>query len=70
MRESPLWSSFLQKQTLTGSLQNNCPKQQLKLPGLPVSVLEKEFTVDVLLHKKLRKAKIKISKGKKTILQC
>ena len=30
-----------------------------------VSVFEKDFTIDVLLHKKLRKAKIKTSKGKK-----
>ena len=48
---------LLQKQTLTGSLQNNCSKQQLKLPGRPASVLEKDFTMDILLHKKLPKAK-------------
>ena len=40
--------SFLQKQMLTGSLQNNCSKQQLKLPGRPASVLQKDFTMDVL----------------------
>ena len=50
-------SFFLQRQTLTGSLQNNCFKQQLKLEGRPASVLEKDFTTDVLLHKKLSKAK-------------
>ena len=48
---------LLQKQTLTGSLQNNCSKQQLKLLGRPANVLEKDFTMNVSLHKKLPKAK-------------
>ena len=48
---------LLQKQTLLGSLQNTCSKQQLKLRGRPTGVLEKDFTVDVLLHKKLTTAK-------------
>ena len=30
-----------------------------------MSVFEKDFTTDNLLHKKLRKAKIKVSKGRK-----
>ena len=47
------------------SLQNNCSKQQQTLPGKLASVFEKDFTIDVLLHKKLRKAKIKAWKGKK-----
>ena len=34
-------------------------------PRKLASVFEKDFTIDVLLHKKLRKAKIKASKGKK-----
>ena len=42
---------------LTGFLQNNCSRQWLKLPGKPASVLEKDFTMDVLLYKKLPKAK-------------
>ena len=41
--------SFLQKRMITGSLQNNCSKQQLKLPGRPARVLQKDFTIDVLL---------------------
>ena len=49
--------SFLQKQMLTGSLQNNCSKQQLKFPGRPASVLQKDFTMDVLPLNKLPKAK-------------
>ena len=48
---------LLQKQTLTGFLQNNCSKQQLKLPGRPAGALEKDFTMDVLLHKKFPKVK-------------
>ena len=50
---------------LTTSLQNNCSKQQQTLPGKLASVFEKDFTIDVLLHKKLREAKINASKGKK-----
>ena len=50
-------SSFLQKQVLTGSLQNNCSKQQLKVPGRPASVLQKDFTIDVLPLNKLPKTK-------------
>ena len=42
---------------LTGFLQNNYSRQWLKLPGKPASVLEKDFTMDVLLYKKLPKAK-------------
>ena len=41
--------SFLQKQMLMGSLQNNCSKQQLKRPGQSARVLQKDFTMDVLL---------------------
>ena len=48
------------------SLQNNCSKQQQTLSGKLASVFEKDFTIDVLLNKKLQKAKIKASKGKKT----
>ena len=44
----PLWSSFLQKLVLNSSY---------NLPGRPTSVLEKDFLMDVLLHKKLKKAK-------------
>ena len=51
---------------LTTSLQNNCSKQQQTLPGKLAIVFEKDFTIDVLLYKKLRKAKIKASKGKKS----
>ena len=59
-------SSFLQKQALTRSLQNHCSKQQQQtLPGKPASVFEKDYAIDVLLHKKLWKAKIKASKVKK-----
>ena len=45
-------------------LQINCSKQQLKLSERPASVLEKDFAMDVLLHKKLRKVKVKTLKGK------
>ena len=48
--------------TLTTSLQNNCSKQQQTLSGKLESVFEKDFTIDVLINKKLRKAKIKASK--------
>ena len=61
---------LFQEQALMDSLQNHCSKQQLKLPRRPVSVLEKDFTVDVLLSKRLRKSKIKTSKRKNFILQC
>ena len=37
--------------------------------GLPV-YLEKDFLMDVLLHKKLQKTKINTSKGKINFLQC
>ena len=47
------------------SLQNNCSKQQQTLLGKLASVFEKDFTIGVLLHKKLLKAKIKASKSKK-----
>ena len=47
------------------SLQNNCSKQQQTLSGKLATVFEKDFTVDVLLYKKLQEAKIKVSKGKK-----
>ena len=55
--QRPWRSSFLQKQALTTSLQNKCSKLQQTLPGKLASVFEKDFTIDVLLHKKLRKAK-------------
>ena len=44
---------------------NDISKQQQTLPGKLASVFEKDFTIDVLLHKKLRKTKIKTSKSKK-----
>ena len=69
LRWRPWQSSFLQKQALTMSLQNNCSKQQQTLLGKLASVFEKDFTIGVLLHKKLLKAKIKASKSKKK-LQC
>ena len=50
---------------LTTSLQNNCSKQQQTLPGKLASVFEKDFTIDVLLYKKLRKVKLKASKDQK-----
>ena len=49
--------------TLTTSLQNNCSKQQQTLSGKLESVFEKDFTIDVLINKKLWKAKIKASKS-------
>ena len=64
LRYCPLRSCLLQKQELTGSLQNNCSKQQLKLADRPASVLEKDVLVDFLLYNKPRKAKSKTSKGK------
>ena len=51
--------------TLTTSLQNNCSKQQQTLSTKLESVFEKDITIDVLINKKLRKAKIKASEGKK-----
>ena len=45
-----LWSSFLQKQAQTGSLQNSCSKELFgKVPGRPAGVLKKDSTLDVLL---------------------
>ena len=64
------WRTFFQKQALTGSLQSNCSKQQLKVLGRTASVSEKDFTMNVLFHKKLQRAKIKTSKGKIKFLQC
>ena len=52
---------------LTTSLQNNRSKNQQTLPGKHASVFGKDFTIDVLLHKKLRMAKTKASKGKEKI---
>ena len=52
-----------------GFLQNNS-KQQLTPSRKDVSVLEKDFYMDILLHKKLGKVKIKTSKGKIKFLQC
>ena len=40
-----------------------------KLPGRPAIVLEKVFNMDVLLHKNIRREKIKTLKGNK-LLQC
>ena len=45
------------------SLQNNCSKQQQTLSVKRASVFG--FTIEVLFNKKLQKAKIKASKGKK-----
>ena len=43
-------NSFLEKQMLTGSLQNSCCRQLFgKLPGRSVSVLKKDFNMYVLL---------------------
>ena len=50
---------------ITTSLQNNCSKQRQTLPGKLAYIFEKDFTIDVLLHKELWKAKIKALKGKK-----
>ena len=68
----PLWCSFLHKQALTGSPQNNCCKQLLKrrLPRRPANVFQKGFLLDLLLHNKPQIAKIKTSKGKIKFLQC
>ena len=44
-------------------------KQQLKPPKRTTSVLEKDFLMDVLLHKKLQKSKINTSKGKINFLK-
>ena len=49
----------------TTSLQNNCSEQQQTLSGKLASVFEKNFNIDVLLNKKLRKANSKASKSKK-----
>ena len=65
----PWWSSFLQKQAPTGSLKNNCLKQQLK-PSTKSCMLWKGLLHGFLLHNKPRKTKIKTSKGKITFLQC
>ena len=61
--------SFLQKQALTGSLQKNCSKQKLKPSSKACKCYEKDFLVDVLLHNKPRKTKIKTSKSKIKFLQ-
>ena len=46
-----LWSSFLQKQALTGSLQNSCLKKLFgRVLGRPESVLEKDSILDILLE--------------------
>ena len=45
-----LWSSFLTKQALTGTLQSSCSKEIFgKVPGSPVSTPKKDSTMDVLL---------------------
>ena len=45
-----LWSSFLQKQALTGSLQISCSKDPFrKIQGRPESGLKKNPTLDVTL---------------------
>ena len=47
-----LWSSFLLKQALTGSLQNSCSKELFrKFPGRPASVYKKNSTLDASLGK-------------------
>ena len=56
---------FFQKQALTMSLQNNCSKQQQILSVNLAIVFEKDFTVDVWLHKQHQKRKIKALKDKK-----
>ena len=40
------------------------------LPGIRTSALKKEFLMDILLHKKLQKAKINTSKGNINFLKC
>ena len=53
LRKSVEWSSFLQKQTLTGSLQNSCSKEVFrKNPRRPASALKKNTTLDVLLERR------------------
>ena len=47
------------------SPQNNCSKQQQTLSGKLASVFEKDFTIDALPSRKLRKGKIKALKGRK-----
>ena len=54
---------------ITGSLQNNCSKQQIK-PSRKACILWKDFLMDVLLHNKPRKTKIKTSTGKIKFLRC
>ena len=50
------------------SIQNNCSKQQQTLSEKLAVVFEKDFTIDALLNKKLREAKIKASKGKRIFI--
>ena len=42
-----MWSSTLQNQALTGSLQNSCKKLFGRLTGRALSVLQKDSTMDV-----------------------
>ena len=66
VKQRPQRSSFLQKQALTTSLQNNCSKQQQTLSGKLTSVFEKDFTIAVLLHKKnFKRQKLRLRKAKK-----
>ena len=55
LKQRPWWSSFFQKQALTGSLQNNCSKQQLKPFRKAGKCYEKDFLMDFLLHNRKRK---------------
>ena len=69
-----LWKTWkIIKQTsliaLTGFLQNNCSRQQLK-PSRKACMLWKDPLMDVLLYNKPRKTKIKTSKGKIKFSKC
>ena len=64
LRYCPLRSCLLQKQALTGSLQNNCSKQQLKLADRPASVLEKDVLVDFYFTINLERQNLKLRKAK------
>ena len=55
---------FLFSEAGAGFLQSNCSKQQLKFARRLADVLKKDFTMDVLICKKLRRAKLKTSKRK------
>ena len=51
LRQRVVWSSFLQKQALTGPLQNSCSREFFGkiIPGRTASALKKNSTLDVSL---------------------